>query len=117
MVFFSIGLTSQFAVWCDAVAARLAQRTLGQVVLGQASTPEELALMLVKSEAVHFVVAARHPGYWLRRALVETNRRFILAVDDPRVAWADLVSTGEVDWIQATRFVACCCTSVMQLLG
>lgn len=113
MIFFSIGLPGPLVEWCDAVIAWLAQRAIGLVDVVSANTLQELGLALVKSRASHFVIASRLPNDDLRKAIVENGNRFIIALDDPRAAFQNLVTRHGVDPIAATRAVAGSCACLL----
>jgi hypothetical protein len=116
-VLFSLGLNSQFADWCDAVVVRLAERALGETTLIAANTPEEIASAIISTDAQHIVVSSRQPSHWLRQVLASSERRFILALDDPRVALVDVMESQQLNWVGATRLVACGCASMTQCLA
>jgi hypothetical protein len=113
MIFFSMGLPSPLVEWCDAVIARLAQSVVGPVDVVSANTPEELGLALIKSGASHFVVSSRLPSDGLRRAIAENSSRFLVALDDPRTAYQNLVTRHGLDPIAATRAAAGSCASLL----
>ena len=113
MIFFSVGLPSPLVEWCDAVIARLAQCVIGPADIVSANTLEELGLALIKSQASHFVIASRLPSDGLRKALAENGTRFVVALDDPRAAFQNLVMRHGLDPIAATRAVAGSCASLL----
>jgi hypothetical protein len=113
MLFFVTGLPGRFSEWCDAVTGRCAERGRQPTAAIQANTIEELTLAAMKLGTSQAVIAARQPGGLLRRALVEALRPFIVALDDPRGALADLVSRRGVGMAMATRQVASSCASVI----
>ena len=113
MIFFSIGLPSPIVEWCDAVIARLAQCVVGPAHLVNANTLEELGLALIKSRASHFVIGSRLPSDGLRSAIAENRSRFVVALDDPRAAFQNLVTRHGLDPIAATRAVAGSCASLL----
>jgi hypothetical protein len=117
MIFFSIGLSSRFAEWCDAVTGGQAQRSLGGVETVAANTIEELALAFIKTRSQHLVVGSRAPVGRLRAALIQANRRFILALDDPRLALHELVVRQGLDFVYAMRIVANSCASMVSCLS
>jgi hypothetical protein len=117
MVFFCIGLPSALVEWCDAVIARLAQCSIGFADVASANTLEELGLVLLKSRASHFVIASRLPNDVLRRAIVENSNRFVVALDDPRAAFRNLVARHGLDPITATRAVAGSCACLLDYFG
>jgi hypothetical protein len=113
MIFFSIGLPSPLVEWCDAVIARLVELSFGPADIVSANTLEELGLALIKSPASHFVVASRLPSEGLCSVLAENKSRYVVALDDPRAAFQNLVSRHSLDAITATRAVAGSCASLL----
>ena len=101
MIFFSVGLPSPLIDWCDAVIARLAQCVVGPADIVSANTLEELGLALIRSRAAHFVIGSRLPNDGLRRAIAENGSRFVVALDDPRAAFQNLVTRHGLDPITA----------------
>ena len=126
MIFFSVGLPGRFAEWCDGVIARLAQTLGGTVAINtwptldemlSLGTPctvlDEIALTLIRDPPTHLVIGARQPDERLRNALIETTTRFVLALDDPRVAVADILGKIDREMALATRAVANSCSLLM----
>jgi hypothetical protein len=113
MIFFSIGLPSPLVEWCDAVIARLVQSVVGSAEVISANTLDELGLALIKSGAPHFVVGSRLPSDGLRSALAENRSRFVVALDDPRAAYHNLVTRHGLQPLAATRAVAGSCASLL----
>src|SRR5262244_732853 len=113
MIFFSAGLPSRFAEWCDAVISRLAKRALGSVEIVSLNTLEELALAMIRTDASHFVVCSRQPGGGVQTALTQAQRRFIAVLDEPRNALRDLVLRPGYDLVTATRAIASSCASML----
>ena len=113
MLLFVIGLSGDFAEWCDHLTVTLEQRTLGRSEIVHANTLEEIAHNLLRSSASHGAIASRHPGGQVKRALAAAGRPFILALDDPRRALAGLVSRRGVPLTTATQRVASSCASAI----
>jgi hypothetical protein len=130
VIFISVGLPGRFSEWCDAVIARLAQ-TLGGTVaiktwpsldellsLGtQCSVLDQIALALISDPPSHLVIGARQPEERLRNGLVETTTRFVVALDDPRVAVADMLAEADRELASATRAVANSCSSLIRYIA
>jgi hypothetical protein len=117
MVFLSLGLPGCFTEWCGAVVFQLVKRALGSAELTTASTLDELAFAMLRTEASHLVVGSREPGGRLRKALAEANTPFIVSLDDPRVALADLVVRGGLDFVSGTRAVASSCATMLDYVS
>ena len=113
MIFFSIGLPSRFAEWCDLLASRLAEAALGATDLVSGNTLEEIGLAAVKSHGEHLVIGARQPALGLQGALAGTECGFIIALDDPRAALRNLVVGHAMEWSAATRATASSCASIL----
>ena len=126
MIFFSIGLPGRLAEWCDAVLARLAGAT-GEAVLTTwppltrmlgyneiAPVLDQVAVSLIETGATHLVMGARQPDQPLCAALSATNARFVVALDDPRYAVADILHSTNGDLRSIARAVANSCPLVMQ---
>jgi hypothetical protein len=113
MIFFSIGLPSRFAEWCDVVATRLVEMALGPADLVSANNLEEIGLAAVRTHGGHLVVGARQPTEGLRSALTETQCSFIVALDDPRAALHNLAVRHGLEWKAATRATATSCAAMM----
>jgi hypothetical protein len=127
VILFAIGLPGRFADWCDRVAVRLLGATGGEVVskiwpsldnmLGYDLVPptlDELGRALIGNDAEHLVIGARQPDDTLRQALAAWNTRFLVVLDDPRNAVADIVAETGTDLKLAVRAVANSCPLVMQ---
>lgn len=110
MLFFSVGLPSRFAEWCDAVVAQLVQ-SLGPTEFIGANTVGELAQSVIASQSPYLVVSSRLIG-GLQKPLRQADRPFILALDDPRRALRSLVLDQGLDFLEATRLVGRSCASM-----
>src|SRR5947207_493154 len=117
MILFSVSLPGRFGDWCDHVIARLAETVLGSVVATGANTADELATDLINTEGQHFYVGARHPSRWLRDKLAASNKKFVIAVDDPRHAVNDLIVRQQLDLPEAARRVASSCAAMSRYVG
>ena len=115
MLFFVIGLPGRFAEWCESATMRLVQHEFGSAEPIAADTFEEVTDALLRGGAAHGVVAARHPGGRVRRALAGTGRPFVV-VDDPWASLADLVAGQGLAMAAATRLVASSCASLIALV-
>jgi hypothetical protein len=78
---------------------------------------DQLAKWAITSDAVHVVVGTRQPDAGLFRALTETGSRFLVAVDHPRFAVADLVENTGAPPELAGRAVANSCALLMPYLS
>jgi hypothetical protein len=126
VIFFSIGLPGRFAEWCEGVIARLATLS-GPVVVGEWPSLDEMlgyrplgpvldqvGVMLLQNAPAHLVINVRQPDERLHAALAETAIPFVLALDDPRVAVADILAKTDFEPAAATRVVANSCPFVMR---
>jgi|HubBroStandDraft_4_1064222.scaffolds.fasta_scaffold00255_4 hypothetical protein len=127
VVLFSVGLPGRFADWCDEVMVRLARQSGLGVLLRTwpsladmfsyqdiPSTLDELGRVLIGSEAGHIVMGSRQPDHGLRVNLARTSARFLVALDDPREAVADILAETDADAKMVVRAVANSCPLVMQ---
>jgi hypothetical protein len=126
MIFFCLALPGRFGEWCDGVIARLAQPIGGGVavqtwpsygeMLGFEPLPsalDEVALKLVREAPAHLVLGVRQPDERLRAVLAEAGARFIVALDDPRLAVCDMMAVTGAEVGVVTRAVANCCPLMM----
>lgn len=109
MFLFLIGLPGRFTKDCEALVVALAEAALGPVALIRADRLEQLSLSVLASGASHAVVTSRQAGQRLRDALVDTGQNFVVGIDDPRKAVADLVIGEGVAFAEAVRRVASSC--------
>jgi hypothetical protein len=127
LIFFSLGLPGRLTEWCDAVLACLAGRLGGKVTViawpplanmfgyhEVAPVLDQVALSLIGADATHLIVGARQPDDRLRAALAALNARFVVALDDPRIAVADILDSTNGDLRAITRAVANSCPLVMR---
>ncbi len=113
MTYLSVGLPSRFAEWCDGILCALVQAARGSFDSANANSLGELALAWIKARSDNLVIGARQPSDDLRTALIETGRRFVVALDDPRAAFRYLVATHGFDWREATRATAASCAAML----
>src|SRR5579863_77583 len=127
MIFFTIGLPGRFAEWCDRVTARLAASLGGKVISRTwpsladmfgfrplASVLDQVALTLIGEDPDHLVMGIRQPTEQLRTALAETKAGFVVVLDDPRNAVADMISDTNAEVHAVTRTVANSCASIFR---
>jgi hypothetical protein len=112
MYFFVLALPGRFGEWCDAVTARLAERMLGPIEIMSANTLGEMALNIMRSGASQAVISSRQPGGLMGAALLEAGRNFVVAIDDPRLALADLVLGHGLPLAAAVQQVASSCAAI-----
>jgi hypothetical protein len=115
MIFFSIGMPSRFAEWCDALTARLAEFSFGTVECTALNTLEELAIAVLKSGASHLIACSRQPVVRLQAEIVQGKRPFLIAVGDPRAALRNLSERAGYEVAGATRAVASSCAALQTL--
>lgn len=112
MLYFVVGLPGHFATWCDAVALRLLRHAHGGGEALAADTLHDLAAAAIRTGSAHAVVTCRRPGGRLRAALTEAERRFVVALDDPRLAMMDLADRDNPDVPAATTLIASSCAAI-----
>lgn len=108
------------------MVARLARRPGGETalcrwpsseaMLGYHPLPpvlDELGRLLIVSDASSIVIGARQPDPAVRRALEESQARFIVALDHPRIAAADLLEESGAASEAVARAVANSCARLM----
>src|SRR5258708_19603407 len=78
---------------------------------------DEVAWTLIRTNADHLVMGARQPDEGLRTALAEAGSPFIVALDDPRNAVADLLAETNAELRTVTRPVANSCPLVIRYLS
>ena len=127
MILFSLGLPGRLAEWCDGVLAQLAGRWDGGAAVTtypplprmfgyEVITPvlDQVTLSLIETDATHLVMGARQPDERLRAMLDATKARFVVALDDPRFAVADILAETNGELRAVTRAVANSCPLVMR---
>lgn len=112
MLFLVAGLPGRFAEWCDAVTAGLVETILGPTQILRANTLDEISRGLLRAGPPHAVLASRQPGSRVRTALIAARRRFIVALDDPRIALKQLIAEDRIAIAHAIRAVAGSCAGV-----
>lgn len=115
MIFFSIGMPSRFAEWCDAVTSRIAEQGFALVERASINTLEELAIAVLRTRASHLVVCSRQPVVRLQTEIVQGERPFVVAIGDPRAALRNLSERAGYDVAGATRAVASSCAAMLSL--
>jgi hypothetical protein len=115
MVFFSIGLPSRLAEWCDALIVRLVGHRFGSTEVVSLNGLEELAAAVIRMKAANLVVCSRQPVPRLQTEILQADHPFLVALGDPRDALRDLVKRGSIDLVNATRAVANGCAAMLTL--
>lgn len=115
MIFFSIGMPSRFAEWCDAVTSRIAEQGFALVERASINTLEELAIAVLRTRASHLVACSRQPVVRLQTEIVQGERPFVVAIGDPRAALRNLSERAGYDVAGATRAVASSCAAMLSL--
>ncbi|MBV9863040.1 MAG: hypothetical protein JO267_12945, partial [Alphaproteobacteria bacterium] len=113
MIFFSIGLPSRFAELCDNLTAELARRSLGSAEVVAVNTLDELAMAVIRTGCTNLVIPSREPVTALSHLVAQSGIRFLVALDDPRLALHDLVTRNGADFLEAVRTVARSCASMV----
>jgi hypothetical protein len=114
MFFFVCGLPGAFADWCDTVTTELVGRAVGPTRLIRAETLDDLARCVIETGAHRAVVSSRRPGGRLWAGLLRHGRRFIVALDDPGPALADLVLGQGVGLAAAIQGIAGSCAALAE---
>src|SRR5262249_8582821 len=128
VIFISVGLPGRFAQWCDAVIGQLAGHSGASVVvkpwpaladmLGYHAIAPALdgaAFTLLRAgDIVHLVVGVRQPGRGLLAALTDTNAPFVVSLDHPRTAAAEILAEINAEPRAVTRAVANSCAPVLR---
>jgi hypothetical protein len=117
MILFAFAVPGRFGEWCDALIARMAERSLGAVVLITANSSDEIATDLIRSEGANFLVRGPQPGPWLHRILRSTEKPFSIALTDPRDAALDLIYRHGLDMADTVRRVGSSCASLMSCIA
>src|SRR5436305_625527 len=115
MVFFSIGLPSRFAEWCDQLVLRLMQRQFGSAEAVPLNSLDELASAVVRSKATQLVVCCRQPVLRLQTEILQAQRPFLVALGDPRAALRNLIESAGYQFADATRAVASSCAAMLTI--
>jgi len=115
MVFFSIGLPSRFAEWCDALIVRLVGDHFGSIEVVALNGLEELAAAAIRMQTANLVVCSRQPMPRLQSEILQGGRPFLIALGEPRDALRDLVERGNIDLANATRAVANGCAAMLAI--
>ena len=122
MILLSLGLPGRLSEWCDAALTILARRLPGDVFLSvwpalddiftrteRGTALSEAALGLLRSGASHVVLGARQPDEGLRNVLAEARTWFVLALDDPRNATADVIAATDAPLASVVAAIASSC--------
>jgi hypothetical protein len=112
MIFFSIGLPSRFAEWCDALLLRVVEHQFGHAQPAALNSLEELAQILIKSRSLCLVACCRQPVARLQNEIINSGRPFLVAFGDPRAALRDLIDRSGLSLVDATRAVASSCAAI-----
>jgi len=130
VIFLSVGFPGRFAAWCEGVVAQLVGALGGSVSKLAWPSIEELtriwpipgaleiiAHRLIEATSDHLVVGLHQPDDRLLAALSAAGVRFLVALDDPRAAVADILAETGSELGLATRAVANCCPLIMQFVA
>jgi hypothetical protein len=111
MIYLSAGLPGRFGDWCAHAVARLIDRAFGAVEILHAESLEDFAVVTMQATAPYVLISTRQPAGRLRAAMAGTERRLVVALEDPRRALADVVASG-MEFTEAVRYVARSCASL-----
>lgn len=106
MIFFSFGLPSAFADWCETIVTELAQHAVGPIEFVNANTLEDVGESFVKARTSNIVFCSRLPSTRLCRVLAETQAPFLFVLDDPRAAIAYLTVVRGWEFFPTVKLVA-----------
>jgi hypothetical protein len=112
MLFLVAGLPGRFVEWCAAVTARLVETMLGPAQIVRANTLDEISRSLLLPGPPHAILASHQPGGRVRTALIAARRRFLVALDDPRISLRQVVASERVTIAHAIGAVAGSCAGV-----
>jgi hypothetical protein len=115
MIFFSIGIPGHLADWCDALIAKLIERSSRSVEIVALRTFDEVAAAAIRSSGAHIIGSCRQPVLRLQTEIAGASRPFVVAVGDPRAGLRDLTQRLGYDLPGATREVASSCAAVLSL--
>lgn len=115
MYSFVFGLPGSFSRWCAQVVAALVERAGGSDRLLCAETLEAFARHAIENHASDAAVCAHRPGGRLRAAVIESGRRFVVAIADPRTVLAELAFGQEVGLADAVQQIASSCAALRGL--
>jgi hypothetical protein len=82
-----------------------------------ANTLGEMALNVMRSGASQAVISSRQPGGLMGAALLDAGRNFVVAVDDPRLALADLALGRSLSFPAAVQQVASSSAAIANYLS
>ncbi len=116
MIFFSIGMPSRFAEWCDALTGRMAEGSFGTAECIALNTLEELAAAVLRTRASRLVACSRQPVARLQSEIIDAKRPYLVAIGDPRTALRNLSERTGCDLPEATRAVASSCAAILSLM-
>lgn len=114
MIFFSIGLPSQFALWCDRLITKLVGLSGADTAAIEANSLEEIAAGAIRTAAAHLVICARQPGNQLQSEIVGSGHPFVITLADPRTVVHRLLGAGG-ELAGAARLVASGCAGLRAL--
>jgi hypothetical protein len=115
MFSFVFGLPGRFMGWCEQITAVLVESDGGTGRLMRADTLRALALAAVENGVSAAAVSSGRPGGRLRAAVVDSGRNFVVVVEDPRTALAELAFGQDVDWADAVQQIASGCAALRGL--
>lgn len=112
MLFFVTAFPGRFGEWCAAVTKGLSERALGSSVeVIRAETLDQISSGLIGRRAAQAIVMSRQPAGLLRKSLVEADRNFVVAIDDPRSSLAQIVDEEGIELAAGIRAMAGTCAA------
>jgi hypothetical protein len=117
MLMFLVGLPNQFTQWCEALIAKLAERTSESLLCSSAASSEELLQAMIQHPSQRIFVSQRQPGNWLYRILAAANGQCVVALADPRACVAELVAGPNNNLVETVCSVANSCATLTSYLS
>jgi hypothetical protein len=117
MLIFLVGLPNQFTQWCEALIAKLVERTSESLLCSSAGSSEELLQAIIQHPSQHIFVSQRQPGNWLYRILAAANGQCVVALTDSRSCVAELVVGPNDNLVETVCSVANSCATLTSYLS
>jgi len=108
MIFFVVGLPDYFTNWCERFVAVLAAGSGAPAEILHANLPREICRQMLEHGAVgsKIVLSINQPGGRLRAALAESQRPYLVILDNPINALCELICDKGQRFDAALRLAA-----------